>query len=269
MKKVTPKILRELKEQNNSRGEMREIVTKFLLNASHRMVVMDFIKKHHMIDKAENEILLRIAAGQYISSVVSCWETIFRDAFVFIAQTNAEIKCRVDQRIQTGSSKPIIHELDRENISLSEFISENYNFQNLKSTCEAFNFLVNENRVSIFSFGKEVLDSNDIYVSNRAKSFSQPSLNEVITAAFEIRHKVTHDANFMMEYNSKQMDKMEEGLIIFPQLLTTWLSLRFTQKINAISLTTGCMRLTESLNDDERVFILGADDLRAKWRIID
>jgi hypothetical protein len=156
MKKITSKLINELTDIKMSRGEMRDFATGFLFNVFRRMDCIDFFRKQYSISYSKEESLLSTANSQYVVSLVSCWETMIRDAIVFLVHKDTNIAENAKQFVESKGVDTA--KLEKQGITIGEFISKQYNFQNLEDTCRAFNFLFQENRSNIFEFTQEVFN---------------------------------------------------------------------------------------------------------------
>ncbi|HBY7116605.1 TPA: hypothetical protein MI579_28765 [Klebsiella pneumoniae] len=116
-------------------------------------------------------------------------------------------------------------------INLSELFSKSYNFQNLSDLEEAYNGM----------WGGGFLDYictaniSPCGLSGRiAKELSIGGLfidwRSLIEEAFNIRHKVVHDANFRPEVNIELISKIEALFLIIPQFATHLISEKFNLK---------------------------------------
>jgi hypothetical protein len=83
-KKIKPNLLKELAELKNNRTSFNDFSVRYLLNVSRRYNLMHHILNDRELRKDKQSIY--IATGQYISSLVTCWETYFRDIFVYVVE---------------------------------------------------------------------------------------------------------------------------------------------------------------------------------------
>ena len=137
MAKVTKK-LEEIKEYRKTRNVsadnefMITITTNLLKSISVRSNHMHLLLKSYKEQKRKIDSNLEIAIGTYICSLVTCWETFFRDLFIFISNNDNTI-CKklcaeVSETIPLG-------------LTIGEFYARKYNFQNLNNTREAFDYI--------------------------------------------------------------------------------------------------------------------------------
>ena len=147
-KKIKLNLLQELAELKNNRTSFNDFSVSYLLNVSRRYNLM-----HHILNdrdlKKDNQSTY-IATGQYISSLITCWETYFRDIFVYVVEQDPNKKSEIsDFIIQRGIST---QDLENAQLSLSDYGSKQYNFQDLNDTCSALNFLLNDSKNRITEF---------------------------------------------------------------------------------------------------------------------
>ena len=270
---IQPKKINEIKELRESRGQFQGFIMNFLTNISYRISLIDSFKKD-VKHKGKINQEFKIAVGQYIASIVTCWETLFRDVFVEIIQIDDSIYQRV--KICIKSNNVIITDIESKDITIGEFMSKQYNLQNIDSICQAFNFLLDKNYDTIFEYLSDVLQHNIYFTSKsyvmllmQERGSLSNEIEKIVRKAFEIRHKVVHDANFYFDFDAIEMMKMEECLVIFPQLFMVWLTHEYKQKGLAFNFKEGYIRLTCSLEKDEGWCIIGTKDLKGKdWEII-
>ena len=121
--------------------------------------------------------------------------------------------------------------LDLPNITLPELLSKSFNFQNLEDLEAAYNSFWGNNFLNNMCENK-----TDFCVLNGkiAESFSIKSLfpewESIISKAFNIKHKVVHDANYRPNIDISFIQKAEAILLFIPQLTTYFIAKRFNLK---------------------------------------
>ncbi|PAL04092.1 hypothetical protein [Peribacillus simplex] len=267
MKKLKPKLIDELNELKQSRGELYKFTTNFTLNLSLRMNSIQYILNEYKIKKIVDDTF-KVSVGQYISSLITCWETIFRDIVVFLVETDKLVYSRVCDYIKKkGSSE---EEIVNKQITLGEYISKQYNFQNLKETNDVFNLLLNSSKETIFQQFDAKVESVIFTSPNYLMYLMQEGnniaseLEEIISKAFTIRHKVIHDANYRYEFDSRNVAKIEDFLTVFPQFVIISLAKRYKQQRMVFHREDLTMRLTDCPNEKEVDLVLGPKDLKAQ-----
>ncbi|GAA3971425.1 hypothetical protein GCM10022246_24870 [Pedobacter ginsengiterrae] len=188
----------ELLEYRNSRKNsdndfMATITFNLLENLSKRN---NFIHKqiahYKELDKQFDQDF-GISAGFYICSLITCWETFFRDLFIFI--------CDFDPSINQILRK----EIDGESLgklTVGEYFAAKYNFQNLEQMRKALDKIYRRQTASISDYFPTEIFQNVamtrpsiifFWISERRL---QEKIEDVLATAFNIRHRLTHDANF-------------------------------------------------------------------------
>lgn len=133
MAKLTRK-LQEMKEHRQTRSNSDEndfmltITFNLLRNLANRNNFIHSLVVKYQTEQRKLDTNLTVATGLYVCSLITCWETFFRDLFVFICNTDALIA----QRLKTVTALEIPLDL-----SIGEFYAGKYNFQNLNQTREA------------------------------------------------------------------------------------------------------------------------------------
>lgn len=270
-KKIKLNLLQELAELKNNRTSFNDFSVSYLLNVSRRYNLM-----HHILNdrdlKKDNQSTY-IATGQYISSLITCWETYFRDIFVYVVEQDPNKKSEIsDFIIQRGIST---QDLENAQLSLSDYGSKQYNFQDLNDTCSALNFLLNDskNRITEFIDGslEDVVFANPnflLYWIHEKKDISQ-ELFTVLEQGFEIRHKVIHDANFIYKIEPYFINAFEDCMVIFQQLISILLAKKYNAKRPVFNVEKQYSRLTDNPNDDEVNFIFSRTDFEGEYQIVD
>lgn len=270
-KKIKPNLLKELAELKNNRTSFNDFSVSYLLNVSCRYSLI-----HHILNDGElrkDKQSIYIAAGQYISSLITCWETYFRDIFVYAVEQDPIKKSEIsDFIIEKGMSK---QELENAQLNLSDYGSKQYNFQDLNDTCSALNFLLNDskNRITEFIEGSLVdvaftKPNFLLYWLQEKKDISQ-ELYTVLEQGFEIRHKVIHDANFIYKIEPHFINAFEDCMVIFPQLISILLAKKYNAKRPVYNVEKHYSRLTDNPNDSEVNFIFSRNDFEGEYQIVD
>ncbi len=187
VRKKTDKLIDELLSLRESRKSIDDFNFSFLTNFSENSRLM-----HSTINQNDKDSgLFNIAYRQYFVFLVSCWETFFRDLFVFVyTRVPYSIKLLLEKMKITDDA----HDLST--ISLAELLSKSFNFQNLSDLEVAYNSLWKSNFMESICNTETGICGVDGKVS---EGFSTgllfPDWHSLIHEAFGIRHKVVHDAN--------------------------------------------------------------------------
>lgn len=93
----------------------------FLQNIYDNSILM-----HSIIANENNtKTLVTIESRQYSVFLVSCWETFFRDIFVYVYSIDKKSLSKLVNKF-----KPFKKNDSRNEIELAELLSESFNFQN-------------------------------------------------------------------------------------------------------------------------------------------
>lgn len=122
IRKINKKIIDELLSLRESRGAIEDFSMSFLLNFAENCRLM-----HSLISTKDKKIdIYKTAYRQYFVFLISCWETYFRDVFVFVHSVDESRITTLLSKMRTETSININTE-----INLSELLSKSFNFQNL------------------------------------------------------------------------------------------------------------------------------------------
>lgn len=221
-RKLTPKLKRELVELRESRKSIDEYYFNFLSNFYE---ISKFI--HLQIDNRIPKSMFAVAYRQYISFLISIWETFFRDIFVFLCSNEKSIENKFINKLKIKKAK--IDNLSRTEII--ELISKCYNFQDIRDINLAFSIILQEDFLTNISEYKIPYWG----ISGKvAKDFQLKKLDrkwkENLEKTFEIRHKIIHDANFRPEINIKFIQNAEVLFLLIPQIFSIEISLKYSLK---------------------------------------
>lgn len=224
IRKTKPHIIEELKLLRETRDPFEGFTFAFLKNISEHCNLM-----HSLISKdPAKKDLFKIAHRQYFVSLVSCWETYFRDVFVYIHSRDENLTNTILEKMGSNASS-----YDSSDISIPELLSKNFNFQNLNDLEEAYNGLWGNNflhKICNLDFAPCGFNGN-IATRMIIKNLI-PDWRIILEEVFKIRHRVVHDANFRPEIDITLIQKAEAIFLLIPQLssimITTKLGLSYT-----------------------------------------
>ena len=187
---------------------------------------------HSLISNEEIKIrIYKTAYRQYFVFLISCWETFFRDVFVYVHSVDEDRTAKLLSKMKSETSIDI-----NTDINLSELLSKSFNFQNLNDLEEAYNGMWGE---SFLEYICTTVISPCGLSGKIAKNLSIENLfadwRNIIEVAFSIRHKVVHDANFRPEVNIELVQKVEALFLIVPQFATHMISEKFRLQRMVIS----------------------------------
>lgn len=236
VRKITAKLIKELKDLQGNRTEMQHSAIDFISNTYRRNEPIEFLRRNfNPTDSGEIETseVFQTSVGLYISSLVTCWETLFRDLFIHVINNDRDIYDRTCSYLKSEQ----LETLNSAEISESEFMSKSFNFQDLSDTCKAFNFLFKRKEDKITDYFNDVGDERFNFSSpnyiliwlGKNTYFAKEEIFNNLEKAFEIRHKVIHDANFRSYLSWEEINKLEDCLMIFPQFIINWLAVKYNQ----------------------------------------
>lgn len=273
MSKITSK-LAELKEYRETRNIspdsdfMLTITFNLLNNLGDRN---NFIHKELNLYKKEQKAPdknLKVATGLYICSLITCWETFFRDLFIFI--------CNYDNTINeklTDNVKDVEIPL---NLSIGEYYARKYNFQNLNQTREAFDYIFEKQTVDLSEYFTTDIFNGLIFIEY-AMIFKwlhdgnfKTKVDETLHSAFRIRHRVIHDANFLIDFDPILLSEIECVFQMIPQFFISFFAQKYTQKRLVFNKAENYIRITDCPTADELPYALNVKDFMANdWQIVE
>jgi len=265
MAKITKKILeikdyRETRNPDNSDDFMLTISMNLVSNLGDRN---NFIHKeldYYKANKRKIDKNLKIVTGLYVCSLITCWETFFRDLFIFL--------CNSDNEINNLLKDSQEDELPLD-LTIGEFVARKYNFQNLKQTKDAFDFIFQRETSTLTDyFTNEVFEG--ILHKDYALIFQwihkgvfKENVDRVLEKGFEIRHKVTHDANYLIDFDSKLLSEIECVFQIIPQFFISSFAVKYLQKRLVFNLKEKYIRITDNPTEDEKNYAFNVKDFMA------
>lgn len=214
---ITEKLNKQIIELQNSRNNIKDYSFNFLCNIYRHATLM-----HKLIEIRLEADLLNVATSQYLISLVSCWETFFRDTFVFIASTDINFRKEIINLV--GVKQEVVEKLERDNL-IADFLSKSFNFQNFEDIEISFSPIFNKQMFTII--GNHIfhnLGLNGQIATKVCFKMIFPNYIELIKQAYEVRHNITHDANYKINFEIDLIQKTEASFVIFPQLFTVWMS---------------------------------------------
>ncbi|KNH36189.1 hypothetical protein ACS75_26885 [Bacillus thuringiensis] len=265
-KKLNTKSITEIKAHRENREDLYSFLYNFVKNITNRSnCLMPSFENFNSDNKdTSSNTYLQTSNGLYISSLVTCWETFFRDLFIFLVEEDADIQERV---FKLFKEKQI--EISNEDYSMAELASKQFNFQNLEDTCTALNFLFNKNKTNITSFIYPAL-KNTTYIFSELNYFLHlthekkdvaTELYKVLVKAFDIRHKVIHDANFYPTLSLNELKIIEDCFVIFPQILASWVAKIYNLKNFVYSNHLNTLSLKQEIAKGESIYIFSIYDV--------
>lgn len=227
VRKETDRLRDELASLRKSRKSIDDFNSNFLINYHENCRLMH----SHLNGEKPSKFLLPIASRQYFVFLVSCWETYFRDVFIYINTRNRSSLNKLLTRIKHTEKQ-----LETQSVTLPELLSKSFNFQNLKDLEEAFDDLWGADFLEyVCTTQTEICGLNGKITQSFSISQLFEDWYEIIKLSFDTRHKVVHDANYRPKIDYKFIQKSEALLLMIPQLVTYFLAKRFNLKSFVLS----------------------------------
>lgn len=269
LKRVNDKFINEAKELSYSRGNVKDFLNNFLLNVCSRARYVRFILNSYKDKNLDEKEVLETATSLYICSLITCWETFFRDLIVFICNNDPSVKEELINLIN-GDDK-LKSKILQSNLEIEEYLSKIYNLQNLDSLCRALSFIlkIDSEHIADFiemSLKNEALSFHGLnyfiyFISKLKKDENiKYELREFLDNCFDVRHKVTHDANYKFKIDANFISKLEDCFIAIPQLISVFVCRKYNNEYFVVN-KQGYLRLTKSLEEDELPYIFSISDL--------
>lgn len=240
------KLIQELKELRETRKSIDDFIFNYLINFERNAKLMHFVLQ----SLSAPETIKNTAHQQYLIALVSSLETFFRDIFVYINSVDQEFLSKKNNKIDLPS---------KYDISLAEFISKSFNFQNLEKISAAFQELWDEDflkRICTSEISPCGLNGKIYQTLSIAGIF--PDWAEILNTIIENRHRAVHDANYRNTVSAKTTQQAESLFLLIPQVGTHLIA----DKYNLPTMT-----LTMN-NSDKFRYLFSIHDLLAEdWHI--
>ncbi|EQA5669460.1 HEPN domain-containing protein [Cronobacter malonaticus] len=251
IRKTKPHIIEELKLLRETRKPFEGFTFTFLKNISEHCNLMHSL----ILKESDKKALFKIAYRQYFVSLVSCWETYFRDVFVYVHSRDNVLTNRLLEKMEVDASS-----YDSSDITLPELLSKSFNFQNLNDLEQAYNGLWGDDFLQkICTLDFAPCGFNGKIATKMIAENLIPNWRIILEKTFRTRHRVVHDANFRPEIDINLIQKAEAIFLLIPQLS----SIMITKKLN-LNYTL------ISKNDAKFPYIFSMHDILANdWHIIE
>lgn len=258
-RQMTERLNKQIIELQHSRNKIEDYSFNFLKNIYRHSILIHTLNKLRL-----EKDLIEVAISQYLISLVSCWETFFRDTFMFVVSKDANFRKEIIELV--GLKQEVVERIERENL-LADFLSKSFNFQDFEDIESSFSPIFKRQMFStIGNYTFFHLGLNGQIASNFC--FEQIYYNyiESIKKVYEERHKITHDANYRSNLGIDIIQKAEASFVVFPQLFTVWMS----DKMH-LPLTTNDNEVQGSVKQNEFVvpYIFTINEiLSADWVLV-
>ncbi len=217
-RKLTESLKKQIDELESNRNKIDEYLYNFLENYSLCSRLM-----HSQISKKNKKEEIKTYSYQYLSSIVTCWETYFRDLFVYLVSIDSNLKNELIEIFE-------INENNIQEIEIGGYLSKCFNFQNMQEIIKAFSPIFKTNifdyaarKTYLYYFPKK----NKEYLTSLIDLF--PDYDTILKKGIEERHKMVHDGNFLknIDFAPTFFQKTETVFLLFPQILTLVLSEKY------------------------------------------
>ena len=260
----------ELQEYQNTRKcpsndeFMITIICNLLNNLALRNNFIHSELRSYKIQNKKGDDNLRILSGLYVCSLVTCWETFFRDLFVFLCNNDKKIENHLDvslkqkERNQTPSG-----------ITLGEFYTTKYNFQNLNQLRRAFDFIFQKKTQHVSDYFSDDVFHGVIFAEHAKirkwinEGTLKSKIDTTLQKAFEIRHRVTHDANYLVNEPPTLFSDIECVFQMVPQFFASHIAKKYMQKRVVFNVNEKYVRITSAPESNEVSYAFTIDDFIA------
>lgn len=215
---------------------------------------------HYLLEKKPPVEIRRVAIAQYLVSLVSCWESFFRDTFVFIIGSDSAACHAIVNKLNINGYESMLGVL-----ALPEYLSRLFNFQNLEDTEHAFQPIFNGSMINILGqYVIPVVGIKSKLTKGLCLDNNLINWKELIGQAFTERHKIIHDANYIngVSFTNSFIQKAEAAFLLFPQILSVWLSEKYSIQHSTIRMNKDTLAITKGvLNEDSIPYIFTVEEL--------
>jgi hypothetical protein len=232
LRKQTDRLVRELIALRKSRKSLDDFFYSQLINFYENCRLMHFFLGKYKY----NHDLFQIAYRQYFVFLVSCWETFFRDMFVYVYTRDSEAMGRLLEYLKINDHAGVSEE-----ITLSELLSKHFNFQKFSDLEMAYNSMWEDN------FMKSICTTDIGPCGANGKMFKHFCIaavfddwHSVIERTFSTRHSVVHDANYRPPVDLEFIQRAESVFLIVPQFATHLIAKKYN--LARIAFTDGSSR---------------------------
>jgi len=220
-----------------------------------------------LISQKLPEIWTRTIISHYLVSLVTCWETFFRDVFVFLLKRNPNI---ADELAQNPNVKRVLGHAPTTQLDQEEYIASVFNFQNLDSLLDAFGPILGEHK------SLDVPTNEEVFVNSKRDGWARFSLPALfpewklnLDFILQERHRIIHDANHSCTVSRKDIQHLESVLFFYLQLFGIFVSNRFHLPWIKLDVSTSYLNLISSIDDNSKNIVLTFDDLLSdEWETL-
>ncbi|QQE77283.1 HEPN domain-containing protein [Alicyclobacillus sp. SO9] len=221
-KRLTPYLFDVILSMKETRDEIDRYCVNFLRNVSRYSIFMHSVLQ----DTPKDKDFLLVPVSQYIVSLVGCLETFLRDTFVFLLNNQPKFYMTICTFTQSELSEHPDDDV-ADGVTHAEFISQMFNFQNLKDIESAFSPLCDGGEfisaISEFQLKCVVARVDRFTIFSLDQFFSvRSTLNDIL----KYRHRIIHDANYRPTDVLTTIPTIESLMVFLPQMITFWIHRR-------------------------------------------
>ena len=155
------------------------------------------------------------------------------------------------------------------NLTIGEYHSRKYNFQNLTQTRIAFDEIYEKETLSITDYFTEevfagtIVTTLPIIMQWIADGTFKSKTDSALEKAFVIRHQVTHDSNFLVDFDNELFSEIESVFQSIPQFFTAHTARKYGLKTTVFHTTKYHIRITDTPNEYELPYVFSVQDFLA------
>jgi hypothetical protein len=252
---MKPQLIEKLQSLSRNRGDGKGVFLNFISN-SYRM--RQYISC--LISDRKNNQAIDIIISQHIISLVSIWETLFRDIFIYVVKKNPN--CIEKLKIQKPKLKRNLNSIPIE--LAEEFVAYLFNFQNQDSIEEALAVLLgNTNGLKQLVQQRTLIIIRHKGIASFEMDKQFPTWHNDIDFLLAERHKIIHDANHRCSVTRKEIAALETELFFYQQLLGILFSTKHKLPWIKINIDKVVFEVTSEIDERKRGVLLTINDLLA------
>jgi hypothetical protein len=258
-----PKLIDKLSALQTSREGEENACFNLVRNVSKQRAFL-----HELISVNKHTSWTSQIISSYIVSLVSCWETFFRDVFVFLLKRNQTFSDALKKSKTVGK---VLGHLPKGIVDQEEYIAHIFNFQNLHDIEDAFSLILGPNSGLRPPAEQDTL----CFVSN--KGWAQFSLSKLfpdwasdLDFILQERHRIIHDANYLSVVSNKYIQRIETELFFYLQLFGIFVSNNYQLPWVKLNTDIMAMQLVTSTAENCKAIVLTLDDLLSNdWEVME
>ena len=249
------KLIEKLKLLSRNRKKEEEAFLNFVSNTYRCREFISHLIKDHRLEKHTD-----IVISLYLVSLVSIWETLFRDIFIFVLKRKPEF-------VEKINKKKLKKRTDV--VSLPSELAEEYSgylfsFQNIESISEAYGLVVgNDNVLEQVVQQKALIAARNKGVGIFRMDKLFPKWRKDIESMLTERHRIMHDANHRCPLTRKQISRLETEMFLFLQLLGLFVSQKFQLPWIKFNRELVAFEVSSETNERLMPMLITIDDLLA------